>query len=197
MKHAHRYLKRSGEAPALAMLASLLLVACGADESSEGAVPPTAKQNGVEVIGTVQGNIGAQTGEWLAIKMGTGPEAAVTANYFAPLANMMSYTIQAHGEQRFAVGNSVSIELSYMGDQLVSGEATYFPGEGLFPHYTSDGESLTVEIGSLKSVGELLEIEGTAQGELFHVSSLTSGVDTGDAIPIEISFRARLYPQSP
>lgn len=198
MKLEPRNRKRTNHALVAAVLSTLALAACGTDDLPDGALAlPSGGNGGTEVIGTIRGNIGQRPGEWHAIRMGSGSDAATTASYFAPLANMMSYTIQGHAERRFAIENSLSIELSYMGDQLVGSEATYFHDEGLLPHYTSDGESLTVEITALRTVDDLLEIEGTARGKLFHVASLTSGVDPADAMPIDVTFRATLYPQSP
>ncbi|MEM1114289.1 MAG: hypothetical protein AAGI11_20410 [Pseudomonadota bacterium] len=146
-----------------------------------------------EVVGTVKGKVGDVEGQWYAIKIEQNGISAASSNYSSMPGGLADYTIQAHEGRRFSISNSVSISMQYLGDRVLSSDVTYFPEQGMVPHYTSDENSVAIAMTTMEKIGDVYKLAGTAQGKLYRVASMTGDPDLSDSIDVAIAFEADAY----
>lgn len=142
---------------------------------------------GQAVADEISGTLDGEPKEWHVVTHSEGS----TANFGELMPGMMDVTIQGHREQRFETQGTLSINFMVMNG--VSGDASvsYFPEDGIMPHYGTE-EEVPIEIELLDIDGDSGRVKGRIATSLAYVASMTEGHDHSNTIDIDVSFDVAL-----
>ncbi len=84
----------------------------------------------------IHGSLDGEEREWHVVTHAEGS----TANYHELMPGMLNVTIQGHREEKFATQGTLSIDFMVMQGSPGAASVTYFPENGLTPHYGTETE---------------------------------------------------------
>jgi len=110
---------------------------------------------------------------------------------FSVLPHGTTFTIQGHADEDRGFSTKGTLAINFTqddeGQMLSEPEVTFFPSDGLFPNYSSDGSG-DWELNTLDIDGDTASIVGTFHGTLNKVEAPGSDADAEDAIEVELEF---------
>lgn len=180
------------------LVLSLLIATIGLHACSDDQSAAASKGKGAKVIGNIEGTIGDNAGPWEAIEIVRGSDVISTATWREVMKGLVDYSIQGHEGARFAVANSVGIDMQLWGQQRMSTDVVWFPESGLSPNYSAVDGSVTVNFDSvepLEASGDTLRVIGTAQGKIYLHQGPNTPPDMNDSLDVNLRFETEMRKQ--
>lgn len=138
---------------------------------------------------TLEGELDGETRQWHILERGGNS----TAYYSSFGAGMQTLTIQGHAENRYAMQGTLSINLTVMnGNLLGDPEVSYFPESRMFPSYSSEDGSATLQNFSMQQQGDHIHVSGEVLGNLYRMEGIGQDTNYDDTISINVHFDAEL-----
>ena len=138
---------------------------------------------------TLEGELDGETRQWHILERGGNS----TAYYSSFGAGMQTLTIQGHAENRYAMQGTLSINLTVMnGNLLGDPEVSYFPESRMFPSYSSEDGSATLQNFSMKQQGDHIHVSGEVLGNLYRMEGIGQDTNYDDTISINVRFDTEL-----
>ena len=138
---------------------------------------------------TLEGELNGEIRQWHILESGGNS----TANYSSLGAGMQTLTIQGHAENRYAMQGTLSINLTVMnGNLLDDPEVSYFPESRMFPIYSSEDGSTTLQNFTVQQQGENIHVSGEVHGNLYRMEGIGQATNYDDTMSITVRFDAEL-----
>lgn len=158
------------------------------------------------VIGTIDATMNGEAGTWYLLEFATDEGPQPTATWTSIMGVMLDLSLQAHPEQRYAIENALSINLSLFsspsgcpctyGPDEVS--VTFWPGSSMFEnvHSSADGGTAEATITVFEEIAEgVYRLEGTFSAEMPLIPRLGQEPDMSRVAVIEGSFVVERLPE--
>ncbi len=138
---------------------------------------------------TLEGELNGEIRQWHILERGGNS----TAYYSSLGAGMQTLTIQGHAENRYAMQGTLSINLTVMnGNLLGDPEVSYFPESRMFPPYSSEDNSVTLQNFSMQQQDNNIHVSGEVHGNLYRMEGIGQATNYDDKVSINVRFDTEL-----
>lgn len=149
-----------------------------------GAALPLLLIPAVAGADTLEGSIDGEERQWYILEA----DGRSTAEFSEHMPGMLGISVQGHAEESFAMRGTIAVSITLIDGEPVGGlEVSYFPEDGMFPMYTSAGES-DWNLDPVEEDGDTAAVSGHFTGTLQRVESMRDEPDPDDTLAVELRF---------